>query len=259
MIAPLRAFVADDEPLSLRRLEHGLAGTLGVEVVGKAQDGEQALRLIRSLEPDLVLLDVRMPGRSGVELAAELRGEGAPLVILVTAFSRHAVEAFDLNVVDYLLKPLDFGRLGEAVERARERLAARNGARRVAELEAQLEDLGTARGAAGAYITELWVSDRRGRTRLALDQIDWFEAEREYVRIHAGERSYLVRRSLRDLVGHLDPDRFVRLHRSALVNAARIVRICRRPGGGLSAILSSGAETPVGRTFQQGLRARLRA
>jgi len=262
MTAPLRVVIADDEPLSLRRLELGLARMPAIDVVGQAEDGEEARRLIRRLKPELVLLDIRMPGASGVELAAELRGDDAPAVILVTAYSRHAVKAFDLNVVDYLLKPLDFERLAEAVERARERLAARDGAQRLAELEAVLQSLRSEDADGGeseAYLGELWVSDRRGRTRLALDQIDWFEAEREYVRIHAGERSFLMRRSIRDLVGRLDPNRFLRLHRSALVNTARITRIARRAGGGLSAVLACGAEVPVGRTFQDALRARLRA
>lgn len=262
MSAPLRAVIADDEPLSLRRLQLGLARTPEVEVVGEAQDGEEARRLIRQLKPDLVLLDVKMPGSSGVELAAELRGSDAPAVILVTAYSRHAVRAFDLNVVDYLLKPLDFDRLGEAVERARGRLAAREGAQRLAELQAVLQSLredDADEDGPQAYIVELWVSDRRGRTRLLLDQIDWFQAEREYVRIHAGERSFLVRRSIRDLAGRLDPNRFQRLHRSALVNTARITRIARRAGGGMSAILACGVEVPVGRTYQDALRARLRA
>ncbi len=262
MSAPLKVVIADDEPLSLRRLQLGLARTPRVEVVGEAQDGEEARRLIRRLKPDLVLLDIRMPGAGGVELAAELKDEDAPAVILVTAYSRHAVKAFDLNVVDYLLKPLDFDRLGEAIERARDRLAARDGAQRLAELEAVLQRLRGEEAEDGedeSYIAELWVSDRRGRTRLMLDQIDWFQAEREYVRIHAGERSFLVRRSIRDLVGRLDPNRFQRLHRSALVNTARITRIARRAGGGMSAILACGVEVPVGRTYQDALRARLRA
>jgi DNA-binding LytR/AlgR family response regulator len=262
MGALLRAVVADDEPLSLRRLELGLGRIADLKVVGSAQDGETARQLIRTLRPDLVLLDIKMPGLSGVDLAAELRDEDAPAVIFVTAYSRHATRAFDLQAVDYVLKPLDFERLAEAVDRARERLAARDGAQRLAELEAVLESLRSDEEAGvdgPSYAAELWVSDRNGRTRVAIDSVDWFEAEREYVRIHTPGRAFLVRRSIRELAERLDPNHFQRLHRSALVNTGRIARIIRREGGGLVAVLTTGVEVPVGRTYQDAVRARLRA
>ena len=262
MSALLRAVIADDEPLSLRRLEIGLARIADLEVVAAAADGDTARSLIRTHKPDLVLLDVKMPGASGVDLVAELQGEDCPAVILVTAYSRHAVRAFDLNVVDYVLKPLDFDRLGEAVQRARDRLEARDGAQRLAELESVLEGLRSDEaegGQGGDYLAELWVSDRNGRTRITLDRVDWFEAEREYVRIHTPERAFLVRRSIRELAERLDPNRFQRLHRSALVNTGKIARVSRRIAGGMVAVLTSGAEVPVGRTYQDSLRARLRS
>jgi DNA-binding LytR/AlgR family response regulator len=220
--------------------------------------------MLKALNPDLAVLDIKMPGSNGVDLVSGLQGPHAPLVIFVTAYSRHAVRAFDLNVVDYVLKPLDFERLAEAVERARSRLAAREDANRLAELETVLESLRSDEAEAGeetggGYVSELWISERNGRTRIALDSIDWFEAEREYVRIHTRERAYLIRRSIRDLSERLDPNRFQRLHRSALVNTARISRIVRRGGGGLVAVLATGVEIPVGRTFQDALRTRLRA
>ncbi|MBS0295112.1 MAG: response regulator transcription factor [Proteobacteria bacterium] len=258
----LRAVIADDEPLSLRRLELGLARTPDVEIVGSAQDGAAARDMIRTLRPDLAVLDIKMPGANGVDIVDALQGPDAPQVIFVTAYSRHAVRAFDLNVVDYVLKPLDFDRLADAVGRVRDRLAARDGASRLAELESVLDSLRNEEAEDeddGGYITELWISERNGRTRVALDTVDWFEAEREYVRIHTRERAYLIRRSIRDLAEHLDPNRFQRLHRSALVNTGRITRIVRRPGGGLVAVLATGVEIPVGRTFQDALRTRLRA
>jgi DNA-binding LytR/AlgR family response regulator len=261
----LRVVIADDEPLSLRRLELGLARLAGIEIVGSAQDGIAARELMRTLNPDLAVLDIKMPGANGVDLVSDLQGPEAPLVIFVTAYSRHAVRAFDLNVVDYVLKPLDFDRLAEAVERARSRLAAREDANRLVELETELEGLrgdepeGGAETEGCGYVSELWISERNGRTRIALDSIDWFEAEREYVRIHTRERAYLIRRSIRDLCERLDPSRFQRLHRSALVNTDRIARIVRRGGGGLVAVLATGVEIPVGRTFQDALRTRLRA
>jgi DNA-binding LytR/AlgR family response regulator len=261
MSAPLRVVIADDEPLSLRRLELGLARLPDLAVVGATQDGLAARQMIRALRPDLVLLDVRMPGLTGIDLAAELAGDDAPVVILVTAFSRHAAKAFDLAVADYVLKPLNFERLAEAVERARLRIAAREAAGRIAELTAVVESLRDAEHGpepAESPARELWISDRRGRVRIPLDEVSWFEAEREYVRIHLSGRSYLVRRSLRDLTARLDAARFQRLHRSALVNLGKIVRLARRPGG-IAAVLACGTEIPVGRKFRPLLRARLEA
>jgi DNA-binding LytR/AlgR family response regulator len=261
MSLSLRAVIADDEPLSLRRLEQGLGRVSGLQVVGSAHNGEEARTLISTLKPDLVLLDIKMPHVSGIDLAAELEGEDRPEVIFVTAYGRHAAKAFDLDAADYVLKPLDFDRLAEAVERARGRIEARDGAAKLAEMSAVLESLreGEAEGepTGDAYARELWVNDRRGRVRVALDQVVWFEAEREYVRIHGPERSYLVRRALRDLAERLDPNQFLRLHRSALVNSTKIARVIRRTGGGLAAVLATGVEIPVGRKYQHAVRAHL--
>ncbi len=270
MSLALRAVIADDEPLSLRRLEQGLARVAGVEVVGAAQNGEEARGMISQLRPDLVLLDIKMPGATGLELVEEFgrtyESGAQPAVIFVTAFGRHAVKAFDLDAADYVLKPLDFDRLSEAVERARSRIEARDGAAKLAEMTAVLESLregdsddasGGAQAEGEGYARDLWVSDRHGRVRVPLEQVIWFEAEREYVRIHLRERSYLVRRALRDLTQRLDPEQFVRLHRSALVNSGRIARVTRRPGGGLCAELVNGVQVPVGRKYQRAVRTRL--
>jgi DNA-binding LytR/AlgR family response regulator len=259
MNQPLRALIADDEPLSLRRLELGLGRIEGVSVVGAAQSGAEARSLIRSLLPDLVLLDIRMPDATGLELAEELEGDDAPEVIFVTAYGRHAAKAFDLRAVDYVLKPLDFDRLAEAVERARERIAARDGAAKLAEMSAVLDALRESdEPEAEGFAREIWVNDRRGRVRVAVEDVVWFEAEREYVRIHGPERSYLVRRALRELTDRLDPEQFLRLHRSALVNRGKIERVIRRASGGLAAVLTSGVEVPVGRKYQNAVRKRLR-
>lgn len=254
----LRAVIADDEPLSLRRLQLGLERLPNVEVVAAARDGQEALDAIRAHRPDLVLLDIRMPAMSGLDLAAECGGDDGPPVIFVTAYGRHAVQAFDLAAIDYVLKPLDFDRLGEAVERAAAVIAARDGAVRLKEMDQVLRQL-RGDGEAGEYLEEIWVSDRRGRTRVSIANVDWFEADRDYVRIHLPERTFLIRRSISDLTEKLDPNQFLRLHRSALVNTRRIVRLKRRAGGGFLAILTSGAEVPVGRTYQPALKAKLRA
>jgi DNA-binding LytR/AlgR family response regulator len=258
MTTPLRAVIADDEPLSLQRLELGLGRIADLEVVGAAKDGEEARALIRALTPDLVLLDIHMPQTDGLDLAAALHGAGGPQVIFVTAFARHAAKAFDLDAVDYVLKPLKFDRLTEAVERARDRITARTSVAKLAEMSAALED--PHRGgdvAPPGFAPELWANERSGRVRVPIEQVVWIQAEREYVRIHGPGRSYLLRRALGELAGQLDPAQFMRVHRSILVSRGRIESVVRRESGGLTAILTGGVELPVGRKYRAAVCAQL--
>jgi DNA-binding LytR/AlgR family response regulator len=247
---PLRVAIVDDEPPALRRLQFALEKTPGAVLVGQASHGEGALDLIRKGDVDVMLLDIRMPGLSGLDLARMIDPAQAPVFIFVTAYSRFAADAFDLAAVDYLLKPVEFERLNAALDRARERLRSRAAGQRIAELEAAIAALRTpdAEGAeASGYAEELWVPDRGDRVRLPVGLIDWVEAERDYVRIHARGRSFLVRKAIRTLQAELDPRAFVRVHRGALVQRDRIVRLARRSGGPTAVVLQSGAEIPVAR------------
>jgi len=248
---PLRVALVDDEPPALRRLQMAIDKAPGVEVVGQASNGEDALALIRKGGVDVVLLDIRMPGLSGLDLARAIDPQDAPAFIFVTAFSRFATDAFELAAVDYLLKPVEFDRLHEALERARVRLQSREARSRIAELE---EAVAALRGVepepsstAGGFADEIWVPDRGDRLRLPVSLIDWVEAERDYVRIHSRGRSFLVRKAIRKLQAELDPADFVRVHRGALVRRDRIVRLARRAGGPAAVVLQSGAEVPVAR------------
>jgi DNA-binding LytR/AlgR family response regulator len=191
-----------------------------------------------------------MPGLSGLELARAVVGEDAPAFVFVTAFSRFATDAFELAAVDYLLKPVEFERLREALERARQSLVSRAAASRIAELEQVVAALRAGDSEAApdsGYLQELWAPDRGDRVRVPVDLIDWVEAERDYVRIHSRGRSFLVRKPIRSLQAELDPVDFVRVHRGALVRRDRIVRLARRPGGPSTVVLQSGAEVPVAR------------
>lgn len=260
MTEVLRAVIADDEPLSLRRLELGLAQTPGVELAGAARDGRQAVQMIQALQPDIVLLDIKMPGLDGLEVLRAITPERAPAVIYVTAYDRHATAAFELEAVDYLLKPFDFERLRQAIERARRKLQAGEAAARLDELRRSLEALGldTIAGAAeAAYDEAIWVPDRRGRVKVPVRDIDWIQAERDYVRVHVRGRSYLLRGSLQAIAAKLDPERFAQVHRSALVRLDRVEKTVQRPTSGWVLVLSTGAEVPVGRTYVRALRGRL--
>jgi DNA-binding LytR/AlgR family response regulator len=259
-MAGLRVLIVDDEPLARRRLEILLREQAGVELVGAAPDGFAARRMIAELSPEVVLLDIKMPGLTGLELLGALDAEGgggeAPVVIFVTAFDRFALEAFERAAFDYLLKPVEPARLQASLARAREALAERAAAERVQELEEILRNLrsGPTPASASPFERELWIQERGGRASLPVAAIDWVAAERDYVRIHAGARSFLIRQSIGALAARLDPRLFIRVHRSSLVRADRIVRIRHAAGRG-AVILSTGAEIAVSRRHMGALKA----
>ncbi len=253
---PLRVALVDDEPPALRRLQMAIDKAEGAEVVGTASNGEDALQLIARGGIDVVLLDIRMPGLSGLDLARAIDPERAPAFIFVTAFSRFATDAFELAAVDYLLKPVEFDRLHAALERARKALQSRAARSRIAELEEVVAALRAAEDEPqpSGFAEEIWVPDRGDRLRLPVALIDWVEAERDYVRIHSRGRSFLVRKAIRKRQAELDPADFLRVHRGALVRRDRIVRLARRPGGPAALVLQSGAEVPVARRQAAAIR-----
>ena len=195
-----------------------------------------------------------MPGLSGLDLVRAVDPATAPAFIFVTAFSRFAADAFELAAVDYLLKPVEFERLHEALERARQQLQSRAARSRIAELEEVVAALRATEPEPGGYIEEIWAPDRGDRVRVPVGLIDWVEAERDYVRIHSRGRSFLVRKAIRTLQAELDPAEFLRVHRGALVRRDRIVRLARRAGGPCAVVLQSGAEVPVARRQAAAVR-----
>jgi two-component system response regulator AlgR len=238
MTEPIRFLVVDDEPLAIERLQLLLARIDGVALAGTASDGAAALRLVEAVEPDAVLLDIAMPGMDGIDVARALaRAAKPPVVIFVTAFDTFAVAAFDIEAVDYVMKPVSGERLARAVERARERLAARAA--------------GPESGGDGGslHIEEFWVSEARGLVRLAAVDVDRVSAERDYMRLHVGKRSWLINHTIGRLEAELDPARFVRLHRSAIVRRDFVTGLRRDEGGRWWARLADGVEQKVGRLY----------
>ena len=250
-----RVLIVDDEPLARRRLDILLKAIPDVEVAGAAQDGAAARRMIGELRPDVMLLDIKMPGLNGFQLLDALPAGTAPIVIFVTAFDHYAVEAFKRAAFDYLLKPVEPERLRAAIGRAREALTTRGATERVRELEEIIGNLRQGDAAAAPrFDREVWVHDRNDRLSLPVAAIDWVGAERDYVRIHAGGRSYLVRQAMGALEAKLDPTVFRRIHRSSLVRLDRIVRL-RSGFGRCSVVLSTGVELPVSRRCVAKLKA----
>lgn len=242
----IRTMIVDDEPLAVERLQMLCAREPRIALVGTATDGEAALRLIEGLKPDLVMLDIAMPLLDGIGVARAIGRMGIrPAVIFVTAFEGFAVEAFDLAAVDYLLKPVAHDRLTRAVDRVE--VALRN----------QSPDAAPAISSAPQpeWAEEFWVPHRSELIRIATDQIDRIEAERDYMRLHVGGHSYLLHQTISSLEERLDPQQFVRLHRSHIVRRDHIARLRHDGSGVWFAALADGGEIRIGRTFLANARA----
>lgn len=243
MIEPLRILVADDEPLASERLGLLLARVDGVTLVGTAHDGTEAVALAEQTAPDVVMLDIAMPGLDGIEVARALsRLTRSPAVVFITAYDQFAVAAFEVAAVDYLMKPADGTRLNRALERARTFLAQRG------------PDAADRAGDVPRYLEEFWASDMSGLVRIAARDIDRVSAERDYMRLHVGKRSWLIHHSMAALEDGLDPALFVRLHRSAIVRRDVITGFARNPSGRWIARLADGSEQPVGRLYADQVR-----
>ena len=240
--APLRVLIADDEPLAAERLQLLLAKCDGIDLVGTATDGDSTVRMAEALAPDLLLLDIAMPGQDGIGVARALAGRRpSPAVIFITAFDQFAVAAFEVEAVDYLMKPVEPGRLQRALERGRDYLKRR-------------ETNPTERSAPSPHLQEFWASDLTGLVRIAARDIDRVSAERDYMRLHVARRSWLIHHSMAALEEGLDPEIFVRLHRSAIVRKDYITGFTRNPSGRWIARLADGNEQPVGRLYSDRVR-----
>jgi DNA-binding LytR/AlgR family response regulator len=249
----MRVIVADDEPLALGKMQSSLACIPDVEIVGCARNGLEALAMIRSLKPDLAILDIEMPGRSGLSVIENLRVDDViPEVIFSTAFTHYAVQAFEVRAVDYLTKPVPFERLREAVRNAATRLAARTADQRFAELQTLISTLqAEARGDGHAYEQELWIRRKDGLERLPVEAIDLIEAQGDYVNLHVGDDMHLVRDTVSSLESRLNPGLFVRSHRSFLVNMSRVRGIRRKAGGQMELTLITGRLVAVGPSYAE--------
>jgi len=247
----MRTLLVDDEPLALRRLEILLSRRPRIDVVGTCRSGEDAIEAIEKLKPDLVLLDIRMPGLDGLAVARTLTGPMAPVIIFITAYDNFAVQAFEASAIDYLLKPVEPERLDQALARARKTHSLKDAESRAGELEAVVHAL---RHNGEADTDDIWVKDRNGNVRVSKLTIDWVEAEGDYVRIHCGGRSWLHRETMHAMCKELDQRFFIRVHRSAIVNTRRIERTSSTASGGRLLQLDSGAEVRIGRSYEAGLK-----
>jgi two-component system LytT family response regulator len=242
----MRILIVDDEAPARERLKRYLTHVEGVEVIGEAKDGAEAVEIIEAQSPELVLLDVQMPGLDGFGVVEAL--DDPPAIIFVTAYDQYAIRAFEVHALDYLLKPYSRDRLAKAIHRARKTLDEGE------DLRAQLRPLLEGLAAEGRYLTRLAVRDRECIRVLDADEIDWIGIENEQVMVHSGEQTYPIRRTLTELEARLDPRRFFRAHRSAIVNLDRVQEVIPWFKGSHILRLTTGAEVDLSRAQARALR-----
>jgi len=248
-----RVLIADDEPLARERLRTLLSGAKWVELVAECQNGLEAIEGIERHQPDLVFLDVQMPGATGFEVIEALGRESLPLVVFVTAFDKYALRAFDVHAIDYLLKPFDRERFGQALGRAREQLERRSHG----DLERRLLELVQNLKGPSARL-ERFVIKSGGRVFfIRAAEIDWIEAAGNYVKLHAATEAHLFRETMNAIEARLDPDIFFRIHRSHIINIERVKELQPWFNGEYVVFLKNGTRLTLSRGYREKLQERI--
>ena len=242
----MRVIIVDDEPLARQRLRHLLSRAADIEIVGEGSSGLDAIALIESLAPDLVFLDIQMPDLDGLAAMAQLPASARPPVIFVTAHDTYAHQAFEVEALDYLLKPFSVERFEEALARARRRIAGAQGdAPQIASLLSILRD--------GRRPHRLVAKSGDNVAFIRFDEIDWIESAGNYARVHVGAEAHLIRETMKNLEARLD-HRFIRVHRSTIVNSDRIKVITADSGGAPWVVLRDGTRLSAGRYIESRLK-----
>ena len=242
----IRTLIVDDEPLARDRLRRFLAAEPEIEIAGEAGDGCEAVAAIRQLQPDLLFLDIQMPERDGFDVLRELDPDEMPVIIFVTAYDQYAVRAFDAQALDYLLKPFNRERFAQALARAKAQLRQETSDELRQRLFSLLEQLESER----QYLERIVVKTTGRVFFLRTVEIDWIEAAGNYVRLHVGREAHLVRETMSRLEAQLDPRKFLRIHRSTLVNIERIKELQPMFSGDYNVVLQNGTELTLSRTYR---------
>lgn len=260
----IKVIIVDDEPLALRGLKLRLAEFPEIDIVAEAANGREAVKLIKQHNPDVVFLDIQMPGLDGFGVVRALIGAPAPLFIFVTAYDKYAIDAFEANALDYLVKPVEEERLKDALHRAREALKSRVAASReskLVELLASLSDDERDRikelindpgwAEKDRYPERLSFKDGSKVVVLAASDIEWIDAAGDYMCIHAGGKTHIIRETMKTLENRLDPKRFQRVHRSAIVNVEKVKELHPHSNGEYFLVLEGGAELKLSRSYKE--------
>ena len=258
--AKFRAVIIDDEPAARRGVRLLLERDPAIEIAGEAADGLAGAELIQRCRPDLAFVDVQMPSCDGFDMLRRLEGVPAPAVVFVTAYDEHALRAFEVNAVDYLLKPYDDERFTAAVQRAKEEVRRQRGDAinaRLAQLLAYLQQGGIERAEAEAAPDRILVKSSGEIFFLKAEEIDWIEAEGDYMKFHVAGRTHLMRETMARLEARLNPKRFVRIHRSTIVNIDRLRKLSPSFAGEYAVVLQDGTKLKLSRGYHERITALL--
>ena len=261
-MSKLKTIIVDDEPLALKYLHSVLADFTDIEVVADFRNGREAVLAVSQINPELMFLDIQMPGMNGFEVIKALQADIMPMVIFVTAFDQYALDAFDLHAVDYLLKPLDPERVARAVKRAVDRSQGNQNQSHKAPLigaigaiaERVTSETPADDPSSESIKNKLLVRDSGVVKVIPFDDIDWVDAAGDYMCVHALGETHIIRITLGELMGKLDDKLFVRIHRSTIVNVQRVVSITPLPKGGSLLELSAGETLKVSRNYRESIR-----
>jgi two-component system LytT family response regulator len=254
----IRALIVDDEPIARRGIRTNLKTEPDVEIIGECSNGREAVAAIEKQKPDLIFLDVQMPLLDGFGVVETLGAENLPAVVFVTAFDEHAIRAFEINALDYLLKPVDPERFQKTLERARGQIKNSKARGFNEKISALLENLETAAPKSSAYLERIVIKDAGRITFVDADEIIWISSEGNYVKIHASGKSYLLRETMDAMERKLDPQKFLRLRRSTIVRIEKIKELYPLFNGEFQVILKDGTKLSSSRRYRQNLDALLK-
>jgi len=260
MSGKIRTLIVDDEPLARRNLRVLLERDAQIEILEECRNGREAVKAIKNLTPDLIFLDIQMPEMDGFDVLAHVGPEQIQAIIFVTAFDQYALKAFDVHALDYLLKPFDDERFARALERAKSQIAAREIDKLSKRLFALLEERESERKGSTQeehYLTRLMIKASNRMVLLKVEDIDFIEADGNYAKLHVGRKAHLLREKMHDLEGRLDPAKFVRIHRSVIVNLDRIKEMQPHFNGDYIVVLVDGQQLRLSRTRREHLESRL--
>lgn len=254
---PLRALIIDDEPLAREGVRMLIGSDPEISIVGEVDNGRDAVSAIVESHPDLVFLDVQMPEQDGLSVLRRIPKDRLPIVVFVTAFDRYAIDAFEAHAIDYLLKPVDAERFAITLARVKARFRERELSGITDRLLALMRDTDSLVGGSKMYIERVPVPYAGKVQIVPVATIDWVEAEDDYVRLHAGKSSHLIRKTLSAFEAELDPRQFIRIHRSHIVNASRIKELRPQGQGEYSVVLNDGTELKLSKTYKDRVAALL--
>lgn len=269
MTQRIRTLIVDDEPLARKGLVVRLEQFPEIEIIAECSSGREAVQAIKENAPDLVFLDIQMPGINGFEVLKQLDPEcdNMPAVVFVTAYDQYAIRAFEVRALDYLLKPVDEERLGQAIERIKDELDPNRGGayqnklvQLVSEITGEdcediLRQLAEGRSLQlDNYPEHIAIKDSGEITRVAINAIEWIDAAGDYMCIHAGNETHILRKTMKELEQELNPRLFQRIHRSAIVNLNQVEKLCSRQNGEYHIVLQNGQELKVSRSYKDRIK-----